>query len=144
MNKYLELKKRQQEEFQTLPIVYAFGNEQFKKAMAKLGLTENDMDKVCSIYGCGDIMLKSDVPKLKEMSRKHSKELKDAIAGDKTGDGFIYDMFDAELSNHEYGYTQDPTAALGALGLTLDEVYNDTRLKHGVQRACKNYKSCFD
>ena len=144
MNKYLELKKRQQEEFQTLPIVYAFGNEQFKKAMAKLGLTENDMDKVCSIYGCGDIMLKSDVPKLKEMSRKHSKELKDAIAGDKTGDGFIYDMFDAELSNHEYGYTQDPTDALTMLGLNLEKVYADKLLLKGFQRACREQTQWFE
>lgn len=144
MNAYLDLMKKQQEEFKTLPIVYAFGQKQFKEAMKKLGLTEKDEKKVCSIFGCGDIVLKSDVPKIIGMIRKHKKEMKDAIAEDKTGDGFIFDMFDAELSNHEYGYTQDPTAALGALGLTLDEVYNDTRLKHGFKRACKNYKACFD
>lgn len=144
MNAYLDLMKKQQEEFKTLPIVYAFGQKQFKEAMKKLGLTEKDKKKVCSIYGCGDIILKSDVPKFVEMIRKHKKEMKDAIAEDKTGDEFIYDMFDAELSNHEYGYTQDPTDALGALGLTLDEVYNDTRLKHGFKRACENQKACFD
>lgn len=144
MNAYLDLMKKQQEEFKTLPIVYAFGQKQFKEAMKKLGLTEKDKKKVCSIYGCGDIVLKSDVPKIIEMIRKHKKEMKDAIAEDKTGDGFIYDMFDAELSNHEYGYTQDPTDALRALGLTLDEVYNDTRLKQGFKRACENYKACFD
>lgn len=138
MNAYLALRKKQQEEFSTLPIVYAFGEKQFAEAMQKLGLRPKDKAKVCSIYGAGDIIKKEDFPKWLEMQKKHNREFKEAIAGDETGEGFIFDMFDAELSNHEYGYTRDSSYALGALGLTLCEVYSDTRLAHGYEKACKH------
>jgi hypothetical protein len=42
MNNYKTLKSRHQAEFNAFPMVFAFSNEQFKTAMAKLGLTEND------------------------------------------------------------------------------------------------------
>ena len=47
-------------------------------------------------------------------------------------------MFSAELENHEYGYTGDPTDALSALGLTLEQVINEPKMLHGFKRACKS------
>ena len=70
----------------------------------------------------GGYCRKSDVAKLNEMFTRHRKELEDAIAGDKTGQGFICDMFLQELENHEYSYTGDVQETLDALGIT-DPVY---------------------
>jgi len=58
-----------------------------------------------------------------------------AIAEDKTGDSFICQMFLCELKNHEYGYTGDTEDALNALCYTADKVLEDSRLKHGLEKA---------
>jgi len=51
MNKYTDLKNRQQEEFNAFPLGAAFGNKQFAEMMQAWGLTENDTDKIYSIGG---------------------------------------------------------------------------------------------
>lgn len=61
--------------------------------------------------------------------------MEEAIAGDKTGEGFIYQMFLYELNNHEYGYTGDTEEALDALGYTAEEVVADDRLNRGITLA---------
>ena len=38
MNKYAELRNRQQEEFNALPLGFAFGDKQFEEMMKKWGL----------------------------------------------------------------------------------------------------------
>ena len=144
MNQYNEMKARHQEEVNSFPMKFAFGQEQLAAALAEWGLTANDMDKVTSIYGCGDILLKKDVAAWEAMCKRHKQEMDDTIAADKTGDGFIFDMFDAELSNHEYGYTRDPYDALAALGLSYIDVYKDARLIHGFEKACKNQAEWYD
>lgn len=144
MNAYMEMKQLHQEDINAFPMVFAFGDKQFREAMQKLGLDPSETDKVCSIYGAGDILLKSDVPAYLEMTKRHQKEMEDAIAADGTGEGFIYDMFDYELSNHEYGYTQDPSDALDALGISWNKLGSDDRLLHGFKKACKDQTEWFD
>ena len=70
-----------------------------------------------------------------ETFARHERELKEAIASDATGEGFIFDMFLYELDNHEYGYTGDTTDALEALGFTAQEVVDDPRLNRGICKA---------
>lgn len=65
--------------------------------------------------------------------------MQDAIAADKTGNGFIYDMFLYELANHEYCITYDYEETFDALGLTEKQVNADKRLIHGLQKARKDY-----
>ena len=60
-----------------------------------------------------------------------------AIAEDKTGEGFIYEMFFCELDNHEYGYTGDSENTLYALGYTMRQVMADKRLLRGFEKACR-------
>lgn len=144
MNAYMEMKQRHQEEINAFPVVFAFGNQQFEEAMKKLGLKPSETDKVCSIYGAGDIFRKSDVPAYLEIVKRHRKEMEDAIAADRTGEGFIYDMFDYELSNHEYGYTRDPSDALDALGISWNRLENDERLLRGFKKACKYQADWYD
>lgn len=144
MNAYVEMKQRHQEEVNAFPMVFAFGDEQFKEAMKKLGLKPSDKNKVCTIYGAGDIIRKSDLPAYREMQKRHRNELVKAIADDKTGEGFIFDMFDYELANHEYGYTRDPYEALYALGLSMTAIETDDRMLHGFQKACKEQEDFYD
>ena len=116
-NQYQEMRNRQQAEVNAFPMFFAFNKQQFAEGMRKLGLSPSDTRQVCSIFG-GGYCRKSDVAKLNEMFTRHRKELEDAIAGDKTGQGFICDMFLQELENHEYSYTGDVQETLDALGIT--------------------------
>lgn len=134
MNRYADLKQRQQEEFNAFPMQYAFSDRQFAEAMAALGLEPTDTDKVYKAPG-GGFYRREDGPRLKAMMDRFDQELKDAIAGDQTGDGFIYEMFLYELDAHEYGYTMDRSDTLDALGYTADEVLGDPRLKRGIEKA---------
>lgn len=148
MNEYQEMRERQQEEFNTLPIGAAFSNEQFTEMFRKWGLdadNPDDLKKVASLCA-GTFIQKKDVPTLKEMSARHKKELEDAIAADYTGDGFIYQMFLYELNNHEYGYTGDTEETLDALGYTADDILADTRLTRGLEKAARVIRNhdCFD
>ena len=106
-NQYQELRNRQQEEVNAFPMFFAFDQRQFAEGMRRLGLRPSDMNQVYAIAGTGGFYRKSDAPKLHEMFARHRKELEEAIAADKAGDNFIYEMFLTELSNHEYGYTGD-------------------------------------
>ena len=106
-NKYKELRERQQAEFNKFPIKYAFTDEQFKTSMEELGLKETDTDKVVSIGVGGGFVRKTDVDDLLKMVKRHESELNDAISQDKTGEGFIKEMFLYELGNHEYCITME-------------------------------------
>lgn len=134
MNQYEALKHRQQAEFSAFPMQFAFSDEQFAEGMAALGLTPADVDKIYKAPG-GGFYRREDGQRLKTMMDRFDRELQEAIAADTTGDGFIYEMFLAELNNHEFGYTMDTEETLDALGYTVDEVLNDPRLKRGIEKA---------
>ncbi len=135
MNRYAELRKRQQAEFNMLPLGFAFSDKQFKEMMKGWGLDpEKDVDKLYSIPGGGFIQ-KSDHALLHETTKRHRAELQAAIDADETGEGFVYEMFLYELDNHEFGYTGDTEDALDALGYTADEVLGNPRLKRGIEKA---------
>lgn len=144
MNAYQQLKDRQQKEFNAFPLGAAFTNQQFEEMMQKWGLTENDIDKICSIgYGC--FIRKSDKERFHEMNAHFKKEMQDAIDADRTGDGFIRDMFLYELANHEYCITLDYEETFDALGLTEEQVAADERLLRGLIEAREEYiKKCND
>ena len=134
-NRYEQLRNRQQEEFNALPLGFAFSDKQFNEMMYGWGLDpEKDLDKIVRIP-YGGFIQKKDVDRFHEVHNRHNREIESAIASDETGDGFIYEMFLSELRNHEYGYTGDCTDALECLGYTWDEVQQDERLKLGLEKA---------
>lgn len=137
MNKYQEMKIRHEKESHAFPIRWAFTDEQFKSGMIELGLDPSETDKVVGVYG-GGFMRKTDVDAFKEMLNRHDKEMKEAIANDKTGEGFIYDMFDFELANHEYCITYDLEETLDALGISARDIENNDALKHGLMKAIQH------
>jgi hypothetical protein len=133
-NSYTVLKQKHQKEINDFPMEFAFNEKQFEEAMKKLGLTKNDTHKVYS-FGGGGIYRRTDSEALRNMFDNQEKEMKEAIDNDLTGDGFIFDMFDYELANHEYGYTWDSEPTLNALGLTMDEVKANEKLLYGFNKA---------
>ena len=136
MNKYEEIKNKHQKRVNDFPLGFAFSNEQFKNMMEKWRLTENDTDKIVSIDG-GGFLRKTDIEEYNKMWTEIRKEHKDLIEQDKTGEGYIKDMFTYELENHEYCITYDLEDTLDALELTYDEVMNSPNLKHGLELARK-------
>ena len=100
-NLYAQQKNRHQKEMNAFPLGACFNNEQFDQMMRNWGLTPDDTDKICSVGG-GCYVRKSDSAAFREMLNRFEKEREEAIAADKTGDGFIYHMFLYELANHEY------------------------------------------
>ncbi len=135
MNKYKELRDRQQKEVNALPLGFAFSNRQFEEMMNGWGLDpEKDLDKIYRLP-LGGFIQKKDHSLLHETFDRHERELKEAIAADPDGEGFIFDMFLCELDNHEYGYTGDTTDALEALGFTAQEVEDDPRMNRGISKA---------
>ena len=49
MNEYQKLKNKHQEEYNALPMFFAFSEEDFEQGMLKLGLQSIDTDKICQI-----------------------------------------------------------------------------------------------
>ena len=140
MNTYETMKIRHQNEVNAFPMVFAFSNEQFKEAMAQLGLKPDQTDKIYKFGDTGGIYLRSDGPKLFELLYRHEKELSDAIDSDPTGDRFVYDMFYYELANHEYTYTADVTDTVEALGFSMDEVNGNEKLRYALNKAAKDQR----
>ena len=138
MNSYTELRNRQQEEFNAFPLGAAFSNAPFDELMRMWGLEPTDTDKIYRLPG-GVFLRKSDSPAFDEMVERQSREREQAMAADKTGLGYIKDMFAAELANNEFGYTYELDETLDALGLTLDKVKADKRLRKGLNKALKKY-----
>lgn len=137
MNEYQELRNRQQQEFNVLPLGFAFDRKQFEEMMRGWGLhPERDVKKICSI-GAGGYIQKKDVELLRQTNSRHKQELAEAIKADMTGKDFIFQMFYYELKNHEYGYTGDADDTLDALGYTLEQVQSTQQLCRGFKLACK-------
>lgn len=136
MNKYEEIKNKHQKRVNDFPLGFAFSNEQFKDMMEKWELSENDTDKILSIGG-GGFIRKTDLEEYNKMWTEIRKEHKDLIEQDKTGEGYIKDMFISELENHEYCITYELDDTLDALELTYDQVMNTPNLKHGLELARK-------
>ena len=137
MNEYQKMIDKHQKEISAFPLVFGFGNAQIDEGMRKLGLDPSEREKVTSYFGVGDFLRITDVPALEQLLKRQREEREAAIAADKTGDGFIYDMLDTELSNHEYGYTRDLTDTLRAIGMKLEQVNADERFLRALRKASK-------
>lgn len=65
------------------------------------------------------------------------QERRAGIAADKTGTGFIYQMFLQELERTEYIYTDDASPAVVACGLTWEKIIMHKPLITGLKKAMK-------
>jgi len=131
MTTYSELRRENQAKIDALPIKWAFSDEQFERAMAELGLTVADTDKVCTIGFCGGFCRKDDAERIRQTFAETEQALEKALEDDE----FCTDAIEFELANHEYLYTYDPDEALGALGLDRE----DERVRRLFRIAAKRY-----
>ena len=131
---YQVLKAKHAEELNDFPIFFAFSNKQFEEGMEKAGLTVTDTDKIYSLTG-GGFIKKTDSEAFHAMFKRNNTEISEAILSDKTGEGFILEMFDYELSNHEYCITGSTEDTLDALGLSEEDVDKSAALKAGLRAA---------
>ena len=138
MESYKELKQRHQAEVNAFDIGAAFSKEQFREMMEKWGFRENQLDKIISI-GAGCYIKKSDRDEYINMLKRHKKEREEAIAADKDGTGFIYQMFLRTMCDHEYGYTYDLDDTLEALGLDMNTIMESAALSAGLKKAMNNF-----
>lgn len=138
MNIYKTMKDQHQEEVNNFPMFFAFSNKQFEEGMKKIELSPSDTDKIYNLGG-GGYYKKTDSEKLHVMFNNHSEEMKKAMTNEK----FVYDMFDYELGNHEYNYTGEVEQTLDSLGLTIQEVNNNSLLSNGLQKACRDQKEWY-
>lgn len=143
INKYVELKEKQQKEFNELSekiMFFAFSEEQFDEGLAKFGIKRKNMkDKILRVGSIGGYLLKDKEHELDAMFEKQRNELKHEIDKDKTGKGFIRQMFDYELANHEYGYTGSLEETLDAVGLTAKSIEENKALQKGLKLALAKY-----
>ena len=140
---YSQMKARQQKEVNDFPMAFAFCGGQFAEGMRRLGLDPSDKEQIVSIGG-GGFIRKTDEEAYKAMFRRHRLEHEAAMDADKTGDGYLLEMFRHELSNHEYGYTRDPEPALLALGIYQEDIVSDERLLHAFTAACQQETDWYD
>jgi len=141
MSVYTELKQRHSREVNDLPFFFAFNDKQFEAGMQKFGLTVEQTDQIYKFGSIGGFYRRSDSAKIHGTLERHEKEREEAIAADKKGDGYIFEMFLYELNNHEYGYTWDVTDTLNALDLTPEQIAGNKALKHGFTKAVKRVKA---
>jgi hypothetical protein len=141
MSGYKAMKDRQQTEVNAFPMFFAFHDKQFGAGMAKLGLTLDDTDKIYSLGSTGGYYRRADAPALHEMFDRHEKELADAIMGDVSGDGFIFDMFMCEMGNHEFTYTNSLEETLDALNLVAKDIEENSALRRGLTKACQTQRT---
>jgi len=134
---YLELKNRQQAEIDALPMFWAFSNEQFAEA-----LEEHAIDKsVVYRLGRNHFCRISDVDRIYEVFNAHEQEHYKSIDSDLAGTGYIFEMFEYELNNHEYVVTNDVSDTVASLGLTKEDFEWYPQLRIGLRKAIKSVLS---
>ena len=62
---YQEYTSKRQEEFNALPVFYAFNDKQFEEGMNRFGLTVKDTDKIFRLGNTGGFYLKADSDKIR-------------------------------------------------------------------------------
>ena len=65
------------------------------------------------------------------------QERRAGIAADKTGTGFIYQMFLQALEQSDYMYTDDASPAITACGLTWEQIVMHKPFVTGLKKAMK-------
>lgn len=91
------------------------------------------------MHGTGGFYRRTDADLIREIFRRHQQEREEAIAADKDGTGYLYQMFRYELANHEYCVTYDLEPTIEACGFTVDEVNGNPVLLAALNKVRKDY-----
>ena len=133
---YKEMNARHTAEFNALPLGFAFSKDQFKRVLEQWNITEKEAEAgaILSI-GSGGFIRATDKELYLETVKRIQDEENAAIEADKTGTGFIYQMFLYELRNHEFIITQDTDETLTALGISEEDLKTNAALRFGLCKA---------
>lgn len=116
---YAELKNRQQEEVNKLPLYWAFNDSQWEGVLKELGLTEANYKKHLASFHSA-IVRKTDIPMIVATLARHRKEMSEAMQDIE----FFKSAVLYEMRNHEYGINwQGDYDVINALG--FDVRYSD-------------------
>lgn len=140
MNKYEEMKNRQQQEYNKATegnLIVAFTESQVYEEMAKIGLNPTERDQLTEI-GFGGYIRNSFVDEYNAMFERFDKELKEAMAADETGDGFLHDMFLYEFEN-PHTFTESVNDILALFGFKSEDLKTDNRLQKAFDGAYFEY-----
>ena len=143
MESYEAMQKRHQQEVNAFPMKWAFNNRQLEQGMRELGLNPSQTNEIVGIGG-GGLIRRSDRQAFIDMFKRQNAEQKAALAAQKTGDEYAYQMFLHELGNHEYVITGDLSDTLDACGLSAEQINNDPKLRRALARAIKDYMEATD
>lgn len=143
MESYQAMQARHQREVNAFPMKWAFNNAQFEEGMRELGLEPTQTDEIVGIGG-GGFICKRDRQAFIDMFKRQDAERKAALAAQKTGSEYAYQMFLHELGNHEYIVTGDLTDTPDACGLSSEDIRNDLKLQKALARAIKDYMEAAD
>ena len=136
---YIQMKNRHEKEYADFTkkcVFFAFSNDQFNEGMKKIGLNPKETNKIYKI-GHGGFILRSKSKEHIELLNRFGEETEQAIKNDFDGTGFIREMFEYEMNNHEYGYTRDITDTLDCLNLTMEQIQANEKLLNGFRIARK-------
>lgn len=136
---YKEYKNARQEEFNNLPIFYAFSDRQFAEQMEKRGLTVSDTDKIYKLGNSGGFYLKSDADVITQFFNKPDKLSELMKNYDFAVDAIYYEMADHEYHiNWQADY--DVCSCFGKIKYTeevdeLDQYFNQLGWEEVTRRA---------
>lgn len=131
------MKARHQNAVNSLPLHFAFGNEQLDNLIKELGFENLEELKANTFtIGLGSIVLNKDKELIQNTFKRNNEEMKEALKNDE----FLQSAFEYELANHEYIITYDITDALCALGIKLKEYQESERMQKIMSSAIDNYK----
>lgn len=148
-NSYKELIDKQMAETNSFPVKAANNNEQFEKIVNEWNLSfdensDNYYGKQLIPLGLGMFIRKKDVKAFNDMLNRHREEHLKAIKEDKTGEGYIYDMFVYELQKHKYKYTYRVDEVLQTLNVSIETLLQNTVMSQALIKARKYVESLDD
>ena len=112
--KYSELEAAAEKRISSVPMFFAFSNEQFAEGLKKLGV--DDPKELVSIIGGGYIK-KTDKHLLEEAYEENMKERKEFLADPKQ----LHEAFLYELGNHEHCITGNDVEVWCAVGASVKD-----------------------
>ena len=121
---YVEMVKRHSEEFNSLPIKFAFRETQFNTMLKEFKCKPKDLYSL----GGGGYYKKTDSKLVISYFNRVYKEKKEAYEDF----DFVYDAFYYELGNHEFGISRDIDSILDALDIPKSKAMEVGSVTHSA------------
>ena len=122
---------KEYDKFISKNVFFAFSENQFKKGLDRLGVSEN---AICCLNN-GGYMLKSASNQRKQIIKKYYKNQRKYLSNFKN----LLSALMYEMKNHECFYTGDLMEGVEALGFKEKDLYKNKKLQKAYNICVKNY-----